>query len=194
GPAVPRRPAQGRAAAAPAPGKGGHAVLMFLAGAVGALLVVAAAVLLADLGGERGGAAGKGGAPGSRTPSPSAPPTSTAPPQLPPGVRCFGADCAGEDPEAMGCGGGNATTAASASVGAARVEVRYSEVCGAAWARVVGGVPGERVEVSAGGTTREGTVRTRDDAYSPMVAVSAPADAKACATRRDGTHGCTTPD
>ncbi|GAA4904173.1 XRE family transcriptional regulator [Streptomyces coeruleoprunus] len=180
-------------AGAPAPARpkdqqGSRPVVMFLAGAVGALLVIAAAFLLTDLGGKQAGHRA-GGTTAARSPSPS--PTPSTPQSLPPGVKCAGASCTGQDPERMGCGGQYARTVSSAVVGAAHVEVRYSETCGAAWARITRAVPGDSVRVTVGGTTQDGTVRNDDDAYTPMVAAKGGAGAKACATLKTGAQGCT---
>ncbi|MFB8078372.1 DUF2690 domain-containing protein [Streptomyces sp. NPDC056013] len=169
-------------------------VLLAVTGVVGALLVVTAAVLLVDLGGSEGpGEGDKGAAP----PTTTAPPT-TRPADLPPGVQCAGPDCTGRDPEAMGCGGPLATTVARAVVGAAQVEVRYSETCGAAWARLTGGAPRDTVTIRAGDAERRATVAagtdtaaTETDAYTPMVAVASAAEAQACGRLADGGEGCT---
>ncbi|MGK5731649.1 DUF2690 domain-containing protein [Streptomyces sp. URMC 124] len=152
---------------------------------VGALLVVAAVVLLLGVGD------GTGEAPGS------APPLTSPSAVLPAGVKCTGAECSGKDPEAMGCGGGRATTAGSATVGTSYVEVRYSQVCGAAWARITQAAPGDAVRIDAaaeGGTparSESGRVVRDADGYTPMVAVSGPGKAKACATLTSGPEGCT---
>ncbi|MFE3464262.1 DUF2690 domain-containing protein [Streptomyces sp. NPDC059185] len=170
-------------------------VLLYAAGVIGALLVVTAALLLVDLGGSEGPGDGARAA---------APPTTTAPPATrsaspPPGVRCAGVDCTGRDPEAMGCGGPLATTVARAVVGAAQVEVRYSETCGAAWARLTGGAPRDTVTIRAGGAERRATVAAgtdtaakETDAYTPMVAVASATAARACGQLADGGEGCTT--
>ncbi|MFD9050532.1 helix-turn-helix domain-containing protein [Streptomyces zaomyceticus] len=167
-------------------------VLLYAAGIVGALLVVTAALLLVDLGGSDG-----------EDDPVAAPPATTAPPatkraSLPPGVNCSGPDCTGQDPEAMGCGGPLATTVAVARVGGARVEVRYSETCSAAWARITGAAPRDTVTVEAGETVRRATVApgtdtatVETDAYTPMVAVDSGAAAKACGLLADGNEGCT---
>lgn len=169
----------------PGRGQGRRRTTVFLAGLVGALLVVAAAVLLADLGGG-------GEEPGNDVAkSPSAAPTTSAP-ELPAGVKCFGADCTGQDPENMGCGGQLATTTSRATVGTALVEVRYSKTCGAAWARITQATAGDKVQISAGGESENGLVNADKDAYTPMVAVAAEAEAEACATLTTGTKGCTT--
>ncbi|MEV1044686.1 DUF2690 domain-containing protein [Streptomyces sp. NPDC049916] len=156
---------------------------MLVVGAVGALVVVVGAVLLAPGGDE----------PAKASPSPSATP-STAASELPVGVECNGADCAGQDPEAMGCGGEFARTVASAVVGAGKLEVRYSEVCSAAWARLTEAAVGDTVRITAGEGAQDGEVMGDTDAYTPMVAVRKADDAKACATLTSGTRGCTDPE
>ncbi|MFE3327709.1 XRE family transcriptional regulator [Streptomyces sp. NPDC059176] len=174
-------------AGAPAQGRGRRKAVMFVAGVVGALLVVAAAIALTDLGGgsddDTGGKA--------VAQSPSAPPTSSAP-ELPVGVKCSGADCTGQDPESMGCGGQFATTAARATVGRTVVEVRYSKTCSAAWARITEAKTGDKVQISAADAEQNGLVSADKDAYTPMVAVAAESEAKACATLATGLKGCTT--
>ncbi|GAA2435217.1 helix-turn-helix domain-containing protein [Streptomyces glaucus] len=184
-----RRPAAGASGEPPrrsagsrgAPG-GGRRAAMFVAGAVGAVGVIAGAFLLLG-GGDRGdeGAAAP--------PSPSAGP-STA---LPAGVKCGGAACTGKDAEAMGCSGDLVTTARSATVGTTVVEVRYSRTCGAAWGRITGAAQGDEVEVSAGRAKQTGAVTDAGDtiAYTPMVAVAGADDATACVTLASGQKGCT---
>ncbi|MGW0555099.1 XRE family transcriptional regulator [Streptomyces sp. NPDC002926] len=169
--------------ASPGQGRGKRRVTMFLAGVVGALLVIAAAVLLTDLGGAGDGK--------SAAKTPSATPTTSSPP-LPAGVKCSGDDCTGQDPEAMGCGGQFAKTVSSATVGKALVEVRYSKTCQAAWARITQAAPGDTVQITVGGKgAQNGLVNADKDAYTPMTAAAAPADVKACATLKTGTTGCT---
>ncbi|CAM5263246.1 XRE family transcriptional regulator OS=Streptomyces alboniger OX=132473 GN=CP975_21565 PE=4 SV=1 [Streptomyces alboniger] len=157
---------------------------MFLAGVVGALVVIAAAVFLTGLGGGKK----DDKAEPSRTPA-----SSEA--KLPAGVECTGADCAGKDPENMGCGGELATTTSRATVGKALVEVRYSKTCGAAWARITQATPGDKVTITGSGKGAEAkqnsTVNADFDAYTPMVAVRAGTFAEACATLASGQTGCT---
>ncbi|MFF8385846.1 DUF2690 domain-containing protein [Streptomyces kanasensis] len=175
-------------------GRAGRTVVSFLAGALGALLVVVAAVLLTDLGGPRGDRAADAAGAGVRRPAaPPAAPATSAPLPLPEGVRCSGAACGGQDPQVMGCGGRHATTVASTVVATTMVEVRYSQVCGAAWARVSQAAPGDVVSVTAPGATHDATVGgADDDAYTPMVAVADGTDAGACAALRTaGVKGCT---
>ncbi|MFD5103456.1 XRE family transcriptional regulator [Streptomyces albidochromogenes] len=183
----------GSAAGSPDGRRRRRKVTMFLAGVVGALLVIAAAVLLTDLGGTGKDPVAKD--------KPTAQPTTSAP-ELPAGVKCSGDDCTGEDPETMGCGGEFAKTTASATVGTAFVEVRYSKTCGAAWARITQATVGDKVEIAsetaggAGGAAKpkaqNGLVDADKDAYTPMVAVGKAADAKACATLATGVKGCAT--
>ncbi|WP_430377059.1 helix-turn-helix domain-containing protein [Streptomyces sp. B1-3] len=165
-------------------GSGGKRRLtMFLAGVVGVLVVVAAVFFLTDPGGDKKPGAGK-------SPSPSAS-TSVS---LPAGVKCSGQGCTGKDAEAMGCSGNLVTTAKTATVGAAVVEVRYSETCGAAWGRVTQAGQGDKVEVSAGKVVEEsGSITEAGDtiAYTPMVAVKDAVAAKACVTLASGQRGCT---
>lgn len=165
--------------------------VLLLTGILGALLVIAAAVLLTDLGRTgNGGTDGRGGTiakPSDGAPTPSA--------TLPAGVKCTGAGCAGQDPEAMGCGGTFATTVSRTPVGAAGLlEVRHSGTCGAAWVRVTGAAPGDTLRITAGtgaAASQDTTVGADPDAYSPMVAVTNATDATACVTRRSGARVCT---
>ncbi|MEU2546450.1 DUF2690 domain-containing protein [Streptomyces roseolus] len=180
---VPPAPAAGPSAAR-APRRASP--LLYVAGIVGAALVVIAAVLLVDLGGT-------GKAPAAAPPPPA---TTTAPtpgPSLPEGVRCTGADCGGLDPEDMGCGGPLATTVARARVGTALVEVRHSEACAAAWARISGGAPGDEVSVQAGTAVRVAYVLADGDggAYTAMIPVPSGGAARACAALTGGEDGCT---
>jgi hypothetical protein len=155
---------------------------MFLAGIVGALVVIAVAVYLTS-GGDKKNA---GDTP--KTPSASA----SVNPDLPTGVKCSGAGCTGKDPENMGCGGELAKTTTSVTVGTTLVEVRYSETCGAAWARITQAALGDRVEVSSGSAAKQtGSVIADTDAYTPMVAVKDAGDATACATLKSDQKGCT---
>ncbi|MFI6939376.1 helix-turn-helix domain-containing protein [Streptomyces sp. NPDC050418] len=158
---------------------------MFLAGVVGALIVIAAAVFLTDFGKDDGD-------PGAT--KPPATPTETGP-ELPEGVECQGDSCAGKDPENMGCGGTLAATPVKRKVGTALVEVRYSKTCGAAWARITTASPGDTVEIRAKGEkTRTAEVNADLDAYTTMIPVKSADDATACAVLGDGQEGCTEPE
>ncbi|MER5179529.1 XRE family transcriptional regulator [Streptomyces sp. NPDC002896] len=160
----------------------GRRLTMFLAGVVGALIVIAAAVLLTNPGDDSKG--------GNEAKAPSATPT-TSNANLPEGVQCSGKDCTGKDPEIMGCGGELARTTTSVTVGTALVEVRYSKTCGAAWARITQATAGDKVQITSGSAKQNGTVDDDADAYTPMVAVKDATDAAACATLKAGQKGCT---
>ncbi|MFI5570807.1 DUF2690 domain-containing protein [Streptomyces sp. NPDC051740] len=156
----------------------------FIAGAVGALVVVAAAFYVTSTEGDT--------KKDETRKSPS--PTATASVDLPPGVKCSGDSCAGKDAEAMGCSGDLATTTRTAVVGATTVEVRYSETCAAAWGRVTQGAQGDKVEISAGTSKQGDSITAAGDTvtYTPMVPVKDATDAKACAVlAATGEKGCT---
>ncbi|WP_406414505.1 DUF2690 domain-containing protein [Streptomyces sp. NBC_01614] len=164
-------------------GGGKRRLTMFLAGVVGVLVVIAAVFFLTDAGrGQKGDEA-------TNSPSPSA----TTDPDLPPGVKCSGDSCTGKDAESMGCSGDLVTTAKTATVGAAVVEVRYSEACGAAWGRITQAAQGDEVVVTVGKTKQNGTITVVGDtiAYTPMVSVKDAGEATACATLAAGQEGCT---
>ncbi|MEE1730818.1 helix-turn-helix domain-containing protein [Streptomyces microflavus] len=193
-PPVPQQRQGGRRADAKRSGdtggrnSGGRGKVIKLAvGAAGALVVIVGAVMLAPSGDEPA----KATPPPKATPTP-APSTEAPAPELPVGVECRGADCAGQNPDEMGCGGDYARTVSTAQVGGARVEVRYSEVCSAAWARLTEAGAGDTVTITGGAAAddQNGAVAVTE-AYTPMVAVKKAADAKACATLASGTEGCT---
>jgi len=162
-------------------------LLMFGAGVVGVLVVIAAVFLFTNR--------GDGDKKTTATHTSASPSVSTNP-DLPAGVKCVGAGCTGKDAEAMGCttDAGAATTAKTATVGTTVVEVRYSKTCGAAWGRITAGVPGDSVRVSAGTTKESDSITAAGDniAYTPMVAVKDAGEAKACVTLASGQKGCTT--
>jgi hypothetical protein len=169
------------------PGRSGgrRRTSMFVAGAVGALVVVAAAFYVMGTEGDRKRDDAQA------SPSPSA----TASVKLPPGVKCGGDDCAGKDAEAMGCSGDLVTTTQTAAVGTAMVEVRYSEICGTAWGRITQAAQGDRVEIGAGTAEKQSdTITAAGDTvtYTPMLPVKNAQDAKACAVlAATGEKGCT---
>ncbi|MBC9717222.1 DUF2690 domain-containing protein [Streptomyces sp. TRM66268-LWL] len=183
GPGRPERPAPARGGS-PDGQRRKRKLTMFLAGVVGALVVIAAAVFLTDFGKD------DGGDPVGNKP-PATPTTSN--PSLPEGVECSGDSCAGKDPEEMGCGGTLATSPpVDVTVGEAKVEVRYSKTCGAAWGRITSASPGDTVEIRVKGEkTQTAEVNGDFDAYTPMIPVKNVKDAKACVTLGDGQTGCT---
>lgn len=125
----------------------------------------------------------------SASPKPSAKPSA---PDLPAGIKCQGDSCSGKDPEKMGCGGQNVKSGNSQFVGPSMVEVRYSEVCKAAWGRITGAAQGDSLKISVGdGQAESDKVGSTNDAYTEMVAVESATEARACATLVAGTTGCT---
>ena len=168
-------------------GGAGRRALMFGAGVLGVLVVIAAVFLFTNNGGGGEKAAAK---------HTSAAPSVSANPDLPAGVKCVGTGCTGKDAEAMGCTteAGAVTTAKTATVGTTVVEVRYSKTCGAAWGRITTGVAGDSVQVSAGAAKETDSITASGDAiaYTPMVAVKDAGEAKACVTLASGQKGCTT--
>ncbi|MDO0912344.1 DUF2690 domain-containing protein [Streptomyces sp. DT2A-34] len=177
----PQRPRPGGGSAGGGGGK--RRLTMFLAGVVGVLVVIAAVFYLTDPG---SGNKNEGAA---KSPSPSA----TTDPDLPAGVKCSGDSCTGKDAESMGCSGDLVTTAKTATVGTAVVEVRYSETCGAAWGRITQAAQGDEVAVTVGKTKQTGSITLAGDtiAYTPMVAVKDAGEATACVTLAAGQEGCT---
>ncbi|WP_046507792.1 DUF2690 domain-containing protein, partial [Streptomyces odonnellii] len=168
----------------PAPRRPRRKAIVFAGAVVGALLVIVGAVLLADIGGDAAPA------PAAKSPSPS---PSSSSPVLPAGVKCAGDDCSGQDPEAMGCGGSFAKTVSSVTVGTALIEVRHSQTCGAAWARITQAAAGDEVRItpSEGKAEAAAVEAAAVNAYTSMVAVQAGATTQACATLTTGETGCT---
>ncbi|WP_406219616.1 helix-turn-helix domain-containing protein [Streptomyces decoyicus] len=157
--------------------------VMFVVGAVGAVLVGVAAVLLLNPGGgpEKKAAAAPAAAPSEK-------------PVLPAGVHCTGAGCVGKDPEKMGCGGPHAITPSRGVAGRAVIEVRYSKVCHTAWARISRAAQGDQATISAGGHSATAQAERDGDAYTPMVEVTGdPAKVAACETTVAGVKSCARP-
>ncbi|MEV0634372.1 DUF2690 domain-containing protein [Streptomyces sp. NPDC050619] len=111
----------------------------------------------------------------SLTPSASADPT---------GPRCRGAACEGKNPLHMVCGAGPDTLASHLTATGARMELRYSEACGAGWARMWGTRIGDRIQVSADGRTHGAEVSDEIDAeayvYTAMLAIRPGTVLRAC--------------
>ncbi|MFM9447112.1 DUF2690 domain-containing protein [Streptomyces acidiscabies] len=157
--------------------------LTFAAGALGVVALAGAAFLLTD--------SGPDDTPTAAVNSPS--PSTSPRPALPPGVTCYGPACTGKDAETTGCADDLVATAARATVAGTRVEVRYSKTCGAAWGRIVQAGPGDVVQVTVGRTRQRGEITAAGDtiAYTPMIAVRTPGEARACAELASGRRGCT---
>ncbi|WAX78377.1 helix-turn-helix domain-containing protein [Streptomyces sp. KMM 9044] len=179
---APPRRAAGRGTAGRGGSGGRRRTGTFLAGAVCVLVVIAAAFYVTGLESDKEGEAVK---------SPS--PTASVPANLPAGVECSGDSCHGKDAESMGCSGDLVTTTRTATVGTTLVEVRYSEVCGAAWGRITQAAQGDTVEISGGKSKQSDSITEVGDTvtYTPMMAVGKAADAKACVLLASGEEGCT---
>ncbi|TXL88140.1 XRE family transcriptional regulator [Streptomyces sp. IB2014 016-6] len=110
------------------------------------------------------------------------PPVDSAPYSL--GPQCHGDACEGRDPMRLICSVGPATLTTYRTATGAHVELRYSEKCGATWARVWGARIGDLVEVTAAGPTRD--VRIKDTAdeetyvYTQMTAAVPGSTVRAC--------------
>ncbi|MFD6291639.1 helix-turn-helix domain-containing protein [Streptomyces sp. NPDC060205] len=78
-----------------------------------------------------------------------------APPSLAPspatGALCRHNACQDKDPITMKCGAEPTTLAEHETATGAWIQIRYSEECGASWARMWGAVVDDRVELRAGG-------------------------------------------
>nr|WP_272919910.1 XRE family transcriptional regulator [Streptomyces sp. SID4948] len=107
-------------------------------------------------------------------------------------VACFADSCTGKDPKQSGCG--DPWTAALTRRGRIYIELRYSDACKAAWARISWAHPGDIAQVvGPGARTFEGTVHYDTDNYSAMVAAASPSAARACALLTNGVRFCTGP-
>jgi len=160
------------------------------AGAASALVLVAVAAFVLSAG-VKGGTDEEAGNGERTTAPPVSSPTASGEPARSAGAECGGEDCTGRDPEAMGCGGPHVRTVAEAVVGEARVEVRYSEACGAAWARVSGAGPGDTLRITTAEASQHGEVGASGRARTLMVAAATPGAASACVTTPAGAQGCT---
>ncbi|MEU5509900.1 helix-turn-helix domain-containing protein [Streptomyces fungicidicus] len=104
-------------------------------------------------------------------------PAAPVSPALDPAPGCHGDGCDGRDPDGMACGlpgRADALGPPHRTGTGARVEIRYSTVCAAAWGRVWHARPGDTVEVTApGARPRSVVVRTPADTrvyrFTPMI-------------------------
>ncbi|MEU9994162.1 DUF2690 domain-containing protein [Streptomyces sp. NPDC050848] len=121
-------------------------------------------------------------------------PSASAPYSLAP--QCHGTDCEGRDPMRMVCGIGPDTLTTYRTTTGAHVELRYSEKCGASWARVWGAAIGDRVEVTAGGPSRDVRIENSADAetyvYTAMTAAHPGSTVRSCfrPAQPDGEREC----
>lgn len=138
-----------------------------------ALAAVAAAVLLYAVAGPGDGDGGGTGT--TAAPSRQAMPAPTA------AASCDGASCLHLDPVGTVCDRDAATAAEDRDFGVL-IELRYSPSCHAAWAKMTGGSPGDRVQVFGTPPEQEEyRQQSGHDAHSKMVRADRPTEARACA-------------
>ncbi|MFB7126506.1 DUF2690 domain-containing protein [Kitasatospora sp. NPDC056273] len=120
-------------------------------------------------------------------PAPQAMPAPTA------AASCDGASCVHVDPVGTVCDRDAATAAADRDFGVL-IELRYSASCHAAWAKMSGGSPGDRVQVFGTPPEQEEyRQQSGHDAHSKMVRAARPADARACAVVDNRGTACAAP-
>ncbi|GAA1878448.1 helix-turn-helix domain-containing protein [Streptantibioticus ferralitis] len=146
-----------------------------VSGAAAVAAAVIAALLLLTAGGRGSDRGASGGA--SATPAYS---QSFAP-------GCREKECEGADPAQMGCGvqGMAATLVTHRAVGGERLDIRYSEQCGAVWVRAMRLRLGDRVRLSLpGAVTKEirATNQRDTEVYlsTVMTATKVPRKARVC--------------
>lgn len=110
-------------------------------------------------------------------------------------MECQGDDCTGKDADEMGCGGDFARTTTETTIGDMVLEIRYSEPCQAAWARITAAEPGSTVtalaEVPGEEPVREDSSAGTSEGYTAMVVAEDLDTVRACAELPDGTAACT---
>ncbi|MFF7640760.1 helix-turn-helix domain-containing protein [Streptomyces canus] len=103
------------------------------------------------------------------------------------GTLCRDTTCQNKDPIAMRCGADPLTLAEHETATGAWVQIRYSQECGASWARMWGAVMRDRVEMRVGGrpaSLHSAQVTTRNEAdtyvHTLMSVVSPGTPVQAC--------------
>jgi hypothetical protein len=109
-------------------------------------------------------------------------------------VGCRGPQCAGQDPHAMACDIDTASYA-DLRVGQTYLELRISDQCGAAWARISHSAVGDQLQVAdQDGRTESVTVVDAASAWqfipTLMIAVDRHSQARAC-LKHSGERRCT---
>ncbi|MFI7410880.1 DUF2690 domain-containing protein [Streptomyces sp. NPDC049627] len=130
------------------------------------------------------------------------PRSSLSPPPAAAEPRCRGAVCEGKDPMRMKCAAAPTTLAEHRTAGGALMELRYSEECGASWARMWGTRIGDRIEMAAvgrdgpedpAGPVRSAEVQDAVDAdsyvYTPMTGARPGTVVRACFRPAAGGEG-----
>lgn len=114
------------------------------------------------------------------------------------GALCRHTACQDKDPIAMRCGAEPLTLAEHETAAGAWIQIRYSEECGASWARMWGAVVGDRVETRTGGRhgsfhdARVATPKEADTYVHTLMSVVGPGTSvQACFTpATGGGHEC----
>ncbi|MFI1294146.1 DUF2690 domain-containing protein [Streptomyces sp. NPDC020792] len=122
--------------------------------------------------------AGSTQAGGADQPSTSAASTRHAPP-----ATCSGASCTSVEPTTTVCAQ-DATTAYTGRSYGVHVELRYSRRCHAAWAKMSGTSPGDRITLAVGNddeNSQEYRQQTGHDAHTRMIHVDDMSGVRACA-------------
>nr|WP_168723416.1 XRE family transcriptional regulator [Streptomyces sp. SAT1]ANO41995.1 hypothetical protein A8713_032555 [Streptomyces sp. SAT1] len=109
-------------------------------------------------------------------------------PPLDPAPGCHGTACAGKDPVLMACGlpgRADAWGLPHRTGTGAGVEIRYSQVCAAAWGRIWHSHVGDSVEISAPGTPSRrvvvtGEADTKAYRFTPMLGDPARSEVRLC--------------
>ncbi|WP_018565779.1 helix-turn-helix domain-containing protein [Streptomyces sp. PsTaAH-124] len=128
-------------------------------------------------------------------PTPGPGRTALQAPALDPAPGCHGTACAGKDPALMACGlpgRAEALGAPHRTGTGASVEIRYSQVCAAAWGRIWHSHVGDSVEISAPGTPSRrvvvtGEADTRAYRFTPMLGDPDQSQVRLCFVPAPGT-------
>ncbi|MEU1286977.1 DUF2690 domain-containing protein [Kitasatospora sp. NPDC005856] len=173
GPAEPREPAATAAATTATASEPATRTRHWPLWCAAALVLAAAAIAVPRLAGDD--------SPASETPTS---PAAAVPPRATPAVACDASSCTGIEPAATTCLQDASTTARNQAYGVL-IELRFSPSCRAAWARMSGSSPDDRVQVfdrnGAPSDQQEYRQQYGHDAHTKMVHSARPTDATACA-------------
>jgi Protein of unknown function (DUF2690) len=101
----------------------------------------------------------------------------------------------GKNPEEFGCGNGAQTVfneqISEGSYKDLLIEVRYSETCKVAWARMSGSAKvGDVVEIEGGGVQQRDAVLENNNKFTPMLPVSSGLRVRVCVAKKDAPRRC----
>ncbi|MFD8982444.1 DUF2690 domain-containing protein [Streptomyces sp. NPDC059564] len=132
----------------------------------------------------------------SGTTTPSASSAAPVRPLAAPTASCSGSTCVHAEPTTTICQNDAVTTAEGRDFGV-HIELRYSPGCHAAWGKLTGSSPGDRVQVfgKEGNPSHQEEYRqqTGRTAHTQMVEASGPNDSRACAIIDSRGTVCTSP-